>query len=84
MDKMIFEGNVEYSTEEGGQALILELDDGRDEPGPEPCVTLSSYTPVLPGIVFFNRYDVDDIRSAHPVLGRLIGQRVRITVEVLS
>lgn len=82
MDPLTFEGVVEHHIEDSGQALILDVDDGRTEPGGE-SVTLASWAQECPD-VFFNRYDDDDIRRAHPVLGQLIGRRVRVTVEVLD
>lgn len=78
---MIIEGEVEWHIEEGGQALIVEVDDDPQD----IVVTITSWTGNC-GDSRFNRYDIGDVAKLHPELAKLIAgkSRLRITVEALD
>lgn len=77
----IYEGEIEWRVEDGGQALIVSaVSDLLSGVG----VTLTSWVDELPDRV--NRYDLDDVARVHPELAKLIAgkSRLRITVEALD
>jgi hypothetical protein len=78
---MIFEGEIEWHVEDGGQTLIVEIDDGRAEPG-GVSITLTSWAAEAPG-VWFSRYDLGDVAKVHPELAKLITGKTRLrgTIE---
>jgi hypothetical protein len=78
---MIFEGDIEWHVEDGGQALIVEIDEQPSDIG----VTITSWA-ADGGGPHFNRYDIGDVAKLHPELAKLIAgkSRLRITVEALD
>jgi hypothetical protein len=79
----VYEGEIEWRVEDGGQALIVDAVPA-DAPG-GVGVTLTSWADEAPG-TWFSRYDLDDIVKVHPELAKLIAgkTRLRITVEALD
>lgn len=91
MQPLIFETEpvMDYwDAEDSGSALILTVDpaEGHEkrEYGGE-FVRLQSWTEFPEELAFeCDKSSADDMRRMHPILGQLIGRRVRVTVEVLD
>jgi hypothetical protein len=69
---IIFEGVVEYASEDGGQALIASIYEQTEPPS----------APEEPGM--FVRLQSWDEGGGHELARSLEGKRVRVTVEVID
>lgn len=78
----IYEGEIEWRVEDGGQALIVDVVTSDTPSG--VGVSLVSWVTRMPDRI--NRYDLDDVTRVHPELAKLIAgkSRLRITVEALD
>jgi hypothetical protein len=71
MEKIIMEGPIECKKEDGGRALIAEVD--RDEKLEDSD-----------NDAFFVRIQSWSDDRTHPTMNALIGKKVRVTIEIIE
>lgn len=78
----VYEGEIEWRVEDGGQALIVDVVTAEAPSG--VGVSLVSWVDEMPDRI--NRYDLGDVARVHPELAKLIAgkSRLRVTVEALD
>lgn len=72
--KVVFEDVVKYKSEDGGRALIAEIEGKADPEDTNMFVRLQSWD---------DEHEVEDCKFLHEFARKLEGKRVRVTVEVI-